>query len=244
MNKSIYPGNELDLFFHASNWKSYFSRHISPFINGCVLEVGAGIGGTTQILSSNEHESWTCLEPDQKLAEELSQVVGINNSHSKFKIVVGNIADIDKSSSFDTILYIDVLEHIEDDRYELKQAADLLSDTGVLIILSPAYQWLYNEFDQSVGHYRRYNKRTLRASVPVELESLCVKYLDSVGVLASFVNSILLHKATPSINQILFWDRVMIPFSKILDPAVFYSFGKSLFGIWKKKPMLLKRDLL
>ncbi len=234
MSESAYPGNELDLFCHADNWKAYFSKHICPYLHGHVLEVGAGIGATTRVLSSNEHHSWTCLEPDPKLVEKHSLYIDLNNPHSNYKHVIGNISDIDDQKHYDTILYIDVLEHIENDDNEIKQAANLLSNNGVIIILSPAYQWLFNEFDQAIGHFRRYNKQTLTASVPVELEQVCIMYLDSVGAIASIANSVLLHQTIPTIKQVLFWDRAIIPFSKVIDPVILYSFGKSILGVWKK----------
>jgi len=69
------PGTELDLFSHASNWKSYWAKFIIPFIRGHVLEVGAGIGSSTLALSTCSYTSWTCLEPDPELATQLSDML-------------------------------------------------------------------------------------------------------------------------------------------------------------------------
>lgn len=234
MNESVYPGSELEIFRQAHNWKTYFSKHIKPFIHGNVLEVGAGIGATTSVLSSSNYDSWTCLEPDKQLAEELSSAVNKISSKGSFNIRTENISSIEKIDYYNTILYVDVLEHIEDDRGELELAVKLLSKNGVLVILSPAYQWLYSEFDQAIGHYRRYDKKTLAVNIPPALECVCLKYLDSVGALASLSNRILLHEAEPGIKQVLLWDRLMVPLSRLVDPLVFHSFGKSILGIWKK----------
>ncbi|MEL0097896.1 MAG: hypothetical protein VW875_18825, partial [Planctomycetaceae bacterium] len=57
-------GSLLDLFSIASNWKNYFIRQITPEVSGNVLEIGAGIGTTTQVLVEKCHyDRWTCLEP-------------------------------------------------------------------------------------------------------------------------------------------------------------------------------------
>ena len=60
MNESFtYPGDELVLFQHATNWKKYFSRQIKPYIKGDVLEVGAGIGAMAfTIVPTRGFEVW------------------------------------------------------------------------------------------------------------------------------------------------------------------------------------------
>ncbi len=234
MKTSTYQGNELDIFNKANNWKEYFSGHICPYIHGHVLEVGAGIGGTTKVLPYMNYESWTCLEPDPNLLIRLSAFINANKEHSKIKFVMGDISSIDSAQRYDTILYIDVLEHIKDDINELNYAVNLFSKDGTLIVLSPAYQWLYSEYDKSIGHFRRYSRQALTEIIPIELELVSMKYLDSVGIIASLVNRIFLHKSNPNPKQILFWDRVLIPCSTIIDPMTMYSFGKTIIGIWKK----------
>ena len=234
MNIRSYPGNELDIFSQANNWKKYFSSYVHRYLQGHVLEVGAGIGGTTRALYSANCQSWTCLEPDPILMEKLATSVKSYEYEAEIKLISGSVADIDPTSRYDTILYVDVLEHIEDDKEELINVSSLLSKNGKLIILSPAYQWLYSEFDEAVGHFRRYTKRTLLEVIPEGMQINDLRYLDSIGLLASFANKILLHKSNPSIKQLRFWDKVIIPLSRLIDPLLFNSFGKSIFGVWMK----------
>ena len=73
-----YSGTELELFLHALNWKKRTKKEVSPYINGKVLEVGAGIGGTTKTLGCEKIESWTCLEPDENLLNVLESDSQIN----------------------------------------------------------------------------------------------------------------------------------------------------------------------
>lgn len=233
MNHQSYPGSELDLFRHAVNWKKYFSVHISPYISGQVLEVGAGIGGTTAFLVENEHDSWTCLEPDPSLVVQLTEFIKEKKPDRNYSVVTGNINDLNRGTNYDTILYIDVLEHILDDRAELSRAARLLAPDGCLIVLSPAYQWLYSEFDKAIGHYRRYTRTSLVNVAPGNLKLINIKYLDSMGVFASLVNRLFLHKKNPDSNQVLLWDRKILPLSKTIDPIIRYSFGKTILAIWK-----------
>src|SRR5262249_37086561 len=118
VSSAAYAGGDLAVFEKARNWKNYWRRHVAPFIRGDVLGVGAGTGSNTRLLSDLSFDSWTAVEPDARLAERIAMVYG---RHRK---VVGTIADIE--GRFDTVLYIDVLEHIEDDRGELECAAQRL----------------------------------------------------------------------------------------------------------------------
>lgn len=229
-----YTGTELEIFSHAINWKDYWSTIISFFIKGSVLEVGAGIGSSTIALSSCKFKTWTCLEPDPELVSQLKQVLDSGLS-SQYKVITGTIGDVKPGEYYDTILYIDVLEHIEDDRLELQNATRLLSDGGNLVILAPAHQWLFSEFDKSIGHYRRYNKTTLMEIIPDELELIKNYYLDSVGLFSSLGNRIFMHKKIPDKYQIDLWDKILVPCSRIADKLILYKFGKTVIGIWKKK---------
>jgi hypothetical protein len=141
---------------------------------------------------------------------------------------------LEDQHDFDTLLYMDVIEHIEDDRGELSRAAEWLRPGGHLIILVPAHQWLYTPFDRAIGHFRRYTRTTLRRAGPAGLDLVRLIYLDSIGLLASLGNRMILNRSLPNPNQIALWDKVMVPLSKIVDPLIAYSFGKSVLGVWRK----------
>src|SRR6516162_4150614 len=136
-----YVGRELDLFSEAKNWTAYFSARLAPLIGGCVLEVGAGIGRNICLLHTAIVEKWVSLEPDAELAARITERIQKGELPSTCRVVVGNLSDIPADSKFDTILYIDVLEHIEDDAAEVVRASSHLERHGHLIILAPAYQF-------------------------------------------------------------------------------------------------------
>jgi hypothetical protein len=145
----------------------------------------------------------------------------------------GTVTDLG-SERFDTFIYIDVLEHIRDDAAELCLAAEHLEPGGRLIVLSPAHQFLYSPFDQAIGHYRRYDREMLGALTPENCRLEKCLYLDSAGLLLSLANRMLLRQSMPTLNQILFWDRQVIPVSKILDRLSGFRYGKSILAIWKR----------
>jgi 2-polyprenyl-3-methyl-5-hydroxy-6-metoxy-1,4-benzoquinol methylase len=235
MKNKSYVGEELNLFAEAKNWKRYYSRLISPFLGKRVLEVGAGIGATTEILSrQGEHETWVCLEPDGLLISEIARKIKVGILPDFCSSVEGNITYFSRENEFDSILYIDVLEHIEHDGIELQNAAALLNQGGHLIVLSPAYDFLFSPFDQSVGHFRRYDKRMIAALLP-QLKQVKLIYLDSVGMLTSMANKYILKQDYPTKDQILFWDRWIIPVATVVDRLVFFSFGRSILSVWVKE---------
>ncbi len=223
MNTSdyTYVGSELELFAGATRWKSYLADQITPFLGAEVLEVGAGLGGTTKRLCRGSERRWVCLEPDEGLAGRLSTEIG-------------TLARLAPEPAFDTLLYIDVMEHIEDDAGELARAGESLRPGGHVVVLSPAHQWLYSPFDKAIGHYRRYTKSTLRALTPTGLDLVRLSYLDTVGLIASAGNRLFLRSAMPNPAQIAAWDRYMVRLSRVIDPLIGFSAGKSVLGVWRK----------
>lgn len=230
--EQTYVGTELELFQHAVHWKDYLKKEISPHLHGHILEMGAGLGANTKLFSKSNPkiESWTCVEPDPKLAEQIQKA-----SSPPIEVLVGTLQTLKMEKTFDSILYIDVLEHIEKDHEELQKILPHLSPGGKLIILSPAHQFLFSPFDKKIGHFRRYNKKTLLAAVPAEIKLCSLEYLDSIGFFASLANRFLLKAADPTQNQILFWDNFLVRASSYLDPLLRNKMGKSILGIWRKE---------
>ncbi len=227
MTASTYVGNELHLFAQAVTWKRYIRRLLEPYVAGAVLEVGAGVGGTTRALRAMTSGAWTCLEPDPALRPQLER------SAPGISARTGSIADLGAGERFDTILYIDVLEHIADDAGELVRAAGVLAPGGRLIVLSPAYPWLYTPFDAAVGHHRRYTRDTLSALRPPGTTLVRAFYADSAGMLASTANRFLLRSSMPTLRQIQIWDRLIVPVSLGLDRVLGFRVGKSVIAVWQ-----------
>ncbi|MGE0822997.1 MAG: class I SAM-dependent methyltransferase [Candidatus Binatia bacterium] len=228
----LYEGTELTLFQNAQRWKSYLRSILAPYIHGHVLEVGAGIGGTTWHLA-DLGASWVCLEPDATLAARIPETLTHHPALDRVDIHVGTLATLTETARFDTILYIDVLEHIENDAQEVTEAARHLDSGGHLVVLAPAHPFLFTPFDTQIGHYRRYNKKSLQALAPPLLRCVAIRYLDSIGLLASLGNRLVLKCSMPTAAQIALWDRWMVPLSSHLDPKLGNRVGKSVLGVWK-----------
>lgn len=230
MSAYKYVGSELELFEKAVNYKKYFGALLKRYLVGEVLEVGAGIGGTTAILRNVRQSRWVCLEPDPKLKEQLRENVG----SSACEIRTGTITSVPAGERFDAIFYSDVLEHIEDDAGELQLASQHLKRKGKLIVVAPAHNWLLTPFDKAIGHFRRYTRARLKKISPENLRLEKCVYLDSVGLLASLTNRLLLKKDMPTQKQLWFWDFFLVRASRVLDPLTLRRVGKSVLAVWSR----------
>lgn len=227
-----YVGTELELFQHAVNWKRYWSAQVATFVHGNVLDVGCGLGVNAAYVTNDSVSGYTFLEPDGKLLQQVGAHVPLPPTIRQ-RLIEGTTEQL-KGAHFDTLLYIDVLEHIEDAAAELQRADELLTTGGHLIIVVPAYPFLYSPFDRAIGHYRRYTERMLDEQMPPSLQKILVRYLDSAGFVLSLGNKLLLRRTSPTMAQIGFWDRRIVPLSRITDKVVGHTFGRSMVAVYRK----------
>lgn len=230
-----YIGQELTIFAHATNWKEYYTSLIRPYFGKRVMEAGAGVGATTTIMCDGTQEEWVCLEPDANLRSRIDLLISNKKLPACCVTRGGFVSTLKAGELFDTFIYIDVLEHIEEDRAELESACTHLVPGGRLIVLSPAFNFLYSPFDKSIGHHRRYDRKMYQALTPPHCTLERMMYLDSVGTATSLVNRLFLSQSMPTVSQIIFWDRWLIPITRWVDRLIDYRFGRSLLGIWRKR---------
>ncbi len=233
MTQVKYAGNELSTFVEARNFHLYYMRLFGEHLRGDVLEVGAGLGTFTQEILNAGVSHLTACEPDLKMADTLAKMfVG------RARVVPGGIRDVPPASGpFDAIVYVDVMEHIEDDRAEVMVAAARLKRGGTLVIGGPAHSWLYSPFDASIGHYRRYDRRSVEQLIVschgLDLEQF--QYSDSLGMALSLGNRWLSRQNLPTRGQVRFWNDVVLPFSRRIDPLLSYRVGKSFVAVARRR---------
>jgi SAM-dependent methyltransferase len=231
-----YPGSELEHFAMARNWKRYVAATLAPFIGERVLEIGAGLGANILYLHHPRVRDWLCLEPDPEMARGLAAAITAGSLPAECRVIPAGIAALGVARRFDSVLYLDVLEHIADDCAELARATQFLSPGGALVVLAPAHPFLFSPFDAAIGHHRRYTRASLLAAAPPGLRLRRLRMLDSVGFFASFANRLVLKSSRPSSVEIALWDRVMVPLSRVFDPLLGYRFGKSVLAVWTAAP--------
>jgi|TARA_B110001452_G_scaffold61021_1_gene47707 SAM-dependent methyltransferase len=224
-----YNGTELEAFDKAHIWRKYIYHLIKKFLKKDILEVGAGIGSFT-INYLSEDINATLTDPDTHNSSVLKEKFSNNNNVKVFKCFVNEIKE-----KFHNILYLNVLEHIEDDVGEIEQAIEKLNTGGTLIILVPAHQKLYGNLDKAVGHFKRYD---ISFFENLSLKNAKIKdlyYLDCTGYFLYFINKLFFKEEVyPSKFKILVWDKLFTPFTIILDKIINYKFGKNLMCIIEK----------
>src|SRR5262249_43854192 len=177
---------------------------------------------------------WECVERDRSQADVIRMSIATAQLPAGCTVSSGTLADMPRDAKFDVILYLDVLEHIRDDRAEVASAAAHLARNGRLIVLGPAHNWLFTPFDERIGHYRRYSRRSLAALTVPGLRIKSLRYADSVGMVASLANRLLLSASMPTDRQIQVWDQCMVPISRVSDRLLMGSLGKSVIGVWER----------
>ena len=225
-----YTGWELSLFDRANAFRDYQFNFLKFNITGNVCEVGPGHGVICdRYLKLSQNIS--LYEQSKKLFKFLKKKYKLN---SKISVYNKNLKSSKKK--YDTILYLDVLEHIKQPKKELKNVFRSLKKQGKLILSLPAYQHLFSQFDKDVGHYRRYTlKKFLSEMGGIKHSGLKYYYIDTIGYFLSLTAKIFLKKNYKSNfdKKIRIWNY-LIYISKILDFITMYSFGKTLIIIVQK----------
>jgi len=227
-----YMGRELELFAAAHRWRAYWGRKVAPFLGERVLEVGAGIGSNVLALWRPAIADWLAVEPDYDLAERFLERT--RALLPRPRVHEGTLESLAGEAPFDTALYIDVLEHLEDDAEELARAATFLRPGGHMVALSPGHPSLFSPFDKAIGHHRRYTLKDLSQRVGRHFTVVKAMHLDSIGALLSLSNRLLLRAAEPTQRQLAFWNRLCVPLSHVADPLLLHRFGRSVLVVGRR----------
>ena len=225
-----YPGKELEIFNIAKVFQRYIFFFIKKYLKGNICEIGAGIGSFTDHYVNNGNKILVSdLDPlNFKVLKKKY------THHKNLTVVKGKIVNI--NHQFDTIIYLNVLEHIKYDVDEIKTAMEKLNPNGHLIFLVPAHQKLFTKFDKEIGHFRRYHINFFKTNKPSKLIIKKLIYLDLVGYVLYFLNKFFFKEEVyPSKTKVVLWDKLFIPITIVLDFFFNYRFGKNILCVYKKK---------
>ena len=191
-----YPGKELEAMSFAVNYHRWIIDEFEPYLGETIAEVGAGIGSVSKLLLGKRIKRLFAFEPSHNmyslLAKELRQ-------EERAKAVNNFFSPRYAQEGFDSVVYINVLEHIQDDRSELANALEALKPKGHLLLFVPALAWLYSDFDKQIGHFRRYAKKALSSLVQdVGFTLVKARYFDLAGIIPWYVNFVLLRNFAPA----------------------------------------------
>jgi ubiquinone/menaquinone biosynthesis C-methylase UbiE len=230
VKKNYYDGWELKLFDNSNHYRNYQFDLIKNKINGHLAEVGPG-NGKNIYCYFKKCKTIDLFEPSYNLFNVLKNRFSNNKKINLKKKEFTKI-----NNKYDCILYMDVIEHIKNDKKEIKKAYGSLKKNGRLIVNVPAFQHLYSKFDKDVGHFRRYNKnQILSLCKSLKINNIDMKYYDSIGYLLSFFSKLIVSDYKKDFEKkIKLWNSLIF-LSRIIDFLTMHLFGKSLMVIITKK---------
>lgn len=214
----------------ARRYAQWIVAPFLPYVGENVLEVGCGIGNLTPYFLHARRV--VSLDP---LPEAITQVQRRWGHHPHFTPLVGDITDSAlleqlRPYRFDTIVFINVLEHIEDDRRALTHAQALLQPGGHVLIHVPACPILYGSLDIALGHHRRYTRAALLSKVEAAgFTPLACQPVNILGILGWWVNGRLCSRTVLPAAQVRLFDR-LVPFLRIGE--------RFLRALWPEAPGL------
>jgi len=132
----------------------------------------------------------------------------------------------------DTVLCVNVLEHVEDDRLAVRNLLGVLEKGGRLLLFVPALRALYNDLDRLAGHRRRYTLKEVRELVPEDLGLVKrLGYFNPLGAVGWWLNGFVRHRSLegPGVRgQVRLFENVVLPLSRLLNPVTRGLFGQSV----------------
>jgi len=140
-----------------------------------------------------------------------------------------------KHLQIDTVFYVNVMEHIEDDQAELQHVFDLLKPGGHVLTFSPAMPWLYGRFDRRIGHFRRYELRDMKEKMRLAgYEVVKSHYVDLPGMFLWWLMFHVFKFTRLSRRSVRWYDKIVIPVLRRLDPSRILPWGKNIVVVGKK----------
>jgi len=230
------PGLEtLELFANAPHFNQWLYENISHYCQGSILEIGSGIGNISKLLLQ-QNGSITLSDLRIEYCEQLRlhfgqyknllDILRIDLSLPDFANIYPKLLQ-----QFDTVIALNVIEHIEDDKLVINNCKKLLKPGGRIIILVPAFFKLYNSFDEELGHFRRYDKKSLATLLQSQqLKIINIEYFNCAGILGWwFTGSVLKRKIIPR-NQLDIYEK-MVPLFRFFDKLLLKRIGLSVIAV-------------
>lgn len=228
----------LEVVSSADRFNRWMYQTIKPFCSGRILEIGSGIGNISRFFIE-DHQQIMLSDIREDYCRNLFRDFG--KSPGVLGIEVLDLIDpgFDTRFSghfgkFDTVIALNVLEHISDDELALNNCHKLLAKGGQVVILVPSYQKLYNRFDRELGHYRRYTKTSLsRVFSNTGFQIIHTKYFNFAGIFGwYFSGNILKNEIIPEKQMRLY--NFLMPAIRNLDKIIFNRAGLSTIMVGRK----------
>ena len=230
-NKPSYFGRDLEAMTFAVNYHRWIVREFEPYLRGFAAEVGAGTGNLTRLLQGRVN-NLTAFEPSANMFPLLRESAsGLDNVQP----VNGYLGDAPApSDGYDCLVYVNVLEHIEDDRQEVANMLAALRRGGHALIFVPALSWLFSELDRKLGHFRRYHRAPLqKLFTEAGFEIRRCRYFDVAGIIPWYL-AFVLFGGTIRPRSVAIYDGAVVPVMRRVEAILPPPLGKNLLLVARK----------
>lgn len=228
----VYSGNELDAMAEARNYCKWIMRYFGSYLGHRVVEIGAGTGTFSELLlNSNGTKTLVLFEAAANLFPQLRA----RFSDKRVRLHCGTFDPELLTEPADSIVLVNVLEHVFDDASLLSQIYQALRSEGSLLLFVPALEWNYGSLDKAFEHYRRYSKKALSVKLQTAgFRTELMRYVNFMGIASWFVTGKVLHQTTLKSSQVRWYDHWIVPWSFRLEKMCEPPIGQSLLAIGLK----------
>jgi SAM-dependent methyltransferase len=241
-NEEYSAHTNLELDAQSHRFTRWLYNEVSAGLKGDVLEIGSGIGTYSEkIINDKSHASHVMLtDIAPSYTEALTKKFSSNNNNNNVsvsKLDLNRKEDYEKIGygKFDSILGLNVLEHVENDEFALQQLYRMLKDEGTMVLLVPCHKFLYNVLDKKAGHFRRYTKKELEYKVSkTQFIIQRIFYFNMLGIVGWYLNGGL--AKNPQINGTAYriFDS-LVPVSQHIERLVCKRLGLSIICYLRKE---------
>jgi SAM-dependent methyltransferase len=229
------PGRELENHLggaEARRYRDYQFSLIGPHLGSTVLEVGSGLGDFSAMLT--QARRLVVSDTDPGCLDALRR--RFDGDPRVDVLEVDLDVPIALAEKVESVLAMNVLEHILDDVAALQALGQLLVPDGAAVLWVPAYPALFGDFDRLVGHHRRYTPASLRATV--EAAGLIPELLKPVNLLGGIAWWAAVRRGgagTASPRLVRAYDRLVVPVTRTLERYWTPPFGQSLLCVARRR---------
>lgn len=215
----------------ADNYADWIYRLIRPYLGTDILEIGAGHGELTERLRRDARVTATDLS--KRCVDELALRFEGNDDVEVLQADVAALGT--RGRRFDSVVLINVLEHIDDDATALADLRELLHPGGRVCVFVPAFEGLYSDFDRKIGHRRRYRRSQLVTAFDrAGLAVIDARYVNTVGALAWWLFARQLGQVPTQRWSVNVYDRFAVPVIRQIEAGRAPRFGQSLLCIGER----------
>jgi SAM-dependent methyltransferase len=230
-----YAANDLETMLEARRYGAHVFDLLRPHVGARVLEVGSGIGTMSRQLA-DVSELVVGLEPNPHCTSLLQRTM---SEKANFALHTRHLEECDGDEianyRFDTVVCVNVLEHIEDDAAAVRMFRQVIVPNGRVLIFVPAVQAAYGPLDAELGHHRRYSKHGMsRLFNEAGLKILALRYTNPIGLLGWWYNAHISKSTAHSPSQVKLFDRLVAPWALPLERVVTPPIGLSLFAVGQR----------